>query len=108
MSFFGRRFIANLSSSSVNQRPTAAPRTSNKAILRGYVGGEPEFRSFNTKPDENPKPDAETRGVWAFSLATSRKYKKNDEWQEETQWHRIQAYSNATDSAFLQGRISKG
>lgn len=53
----------------------------NKAILVGRVGQEPEIRAVG----ENK--------VAKFSLATSRKYKaKSGESKEDTQWHNIELW----------------
>lgn len=50
----------------------------NKAILIGRLGKDPETK------------DVGDSTVCKFSLATSRKYKKNDGTEvEETEWHRI-------------------
>lgn len=48
----------------------------NLAIITGTLGKDPELKY--------------TQGgtaVTTFSVATNRKWKKNDEWQEETCWH---------------------
>ena len=47
----------------------------NKVIIVGNVGGEPEL-----------KYTANGAAVCTFSVATSRRYQRNDEWQEETEW----------------------
>tara|TARA_R100000458_G_scaffold44246_1_gene42303 strand:- start:166 stop:570 length:405 start_codon:yes stop_codon:yes gene_type:complete len=49
----------------------------NKVILVGRVGSDPEVK-ISTKEEK----------FGGFSLATSEKFKRNNEWQEKTQWHR--------------------
>lgn len=60
----------------------------NKATLIGRVGQDPEFRQF------------EGGGrVVSFSLATSENYKDaNGNWQEKTEWHRVQAWGKLADT----------
>ncbi len=50
----------------------------NKAILIGNLGNDPEVRQTNSGTN-----------VCNFRMATSRKYTKNDEQVEETEWHRV-------------------
>lgn len=50
----------------------------NRITLLGHCGREPEVKTFSNG------------GRMAkFSLATSRSYKKGDEWQQVTQWHNV-------------------
>ena len=49
----------------------------NKVILSGFVGGTPAIKEF-----ENGK-------IATFSLATSKKWKKDGELKEKTTWHNI-------------------
>jgi single-strand DNA-binding protein len=51
----------------------------NKVILTGRVGQDPRVASF-----DNGK-------VASFTMATSKNYKKDDQWQEKTEWHNIVA-----------------
>jgi single-strand DNA-binding protein len=67
----------------------------NKVILVGNVGRDPEVRYLNNG-------DA----VANLSLATTNKYKRNDEWVEDTQWHRIVGYKRAAE--IIQNKINKG
>jgi single-strand DNA-binding protein len=67
----------------------------NKVILIGNVGRDPEIRHLNNG-------DA----VANLSLATTSKYKRNDEWVEETQWHRVVGYKRSAE--IIQNKISKG
>jgi single-strand DNA-binding protein len=50
----------------------------NLAIVTGTLGKDPELKYTGSGT-----------AVTTFSLATNRKWKKNDEWQEETVWHNI-------------------
>jgi single-strand DNA-binding protein len=67
----------------------------NKVILIGNVGRDPEIRHLNNG-------DA----VANLSLATTSKYKRNDEWVEETQWHRVVGYKRSAE--IIQNKINKG
>ncbi len=67
----------------------------NKVLLIGYLGGDAET-SF-TQNSNTP--------ITKFSLATNRRYKKNDEWVDETQWHRIVAFNLPE---FIQNALKKG
>lgn len=49
----------------------------NKVILSGFVGGTPKIKEF-----DNGK-------IASFSLATSKKWKKDGELKEKTTWHNI-------------------
>lgn len=76
----------------------------NKVILIGYVGKEPEIRSFQ---NDNK--------VANFSLATSENYKdKSGEWQSKSEWHNITAWNNLAercanivkgDLLYIEGKI---
>ena len=52
----------------------------NHVELMGHVGGEVRVKTF----DDGGK-------VADFSLATTEKWKKGDEWQERTTWHNIKS-----------------
>ncbi|KAJ3283283.1 hypothetical protein HDU79_009197 [Rhizoclosmatium sp. JEL0117] len=103
----------------------------NKVILIGNVGGDPKYHSFtnnnnthnnhnnkrpsnqNTQPNNQSKDQAggssdQDRGVWSFSVATSRNTKRNNEWVSETDWHSIKHYSFANKFSFAEGKVSKG
>jgi len=60
------------------------PESVNKVILVGNVGKDPEVRySQSGTPVAN------------FSLATNERFKdRNDEWQEQTEWHSIVAWQD--------------
>ncbi len=66
----------------------------NKVMLIGNLGGDAETRFVN-----------ENFSVTEFNLATTRSYKKNDEWVNETTWHKIVAY-NLSD--FYKDGLKKG
>lgn len=53
----------------------------NKVILVGRVGSDPEVK-ISTKEEK----------FAGFSLATSEKFKRNNEWQEKTQWHKCMCW----------------
>jgi single-strand DNA-binding protein len=66
----------------------------NKVMLIGNLGGDAETRFVN-----------DNFSVTEFNLATTRSYKKNDEWVNETTWHKIVAY-NLSD--FYKEGLKKG
>ncbi len=66
----------------------------NKVMLIGNLGGDAETRFVN-----------DNFSVTEFSLATTRSYKKNDEWVNETTWHKVVAY-NLSD--FYKDGLKKG
>jgi single-strand DNA-binding protein len=53
----------------------------NEVTLIGRVGKDAEVRNLENGTS-----------VISFSLATSERYQKNNEWQEITQWHNIVAW----------------
>ncbi len=66
----------------------------NKVMLIGNLGGDAETRFVN-----------DNFSVTEFNLATTRSYKKNDEWVNETTWHKVVAY-NLSD--FYKDGLKKG
>ena len=76
----------------------------NKVILIGNLGRDPEMRYT-----PNGQPNTQ------FSIATSRSWKKDDEWQEETTWHNIVMWGQRAERAaenfrkgmqvYVEGRI---
>lgn len=62
----------------------------NKVIVLGHLGRDPEVRTF---------PEGGT--ICNFSVATSRRWKAKDsnDWQEETEWHRVVAHSRLAEIA---------
>lgn len=59
----------------------------NKVIIIGNLGRDPEMRS--TKGGTS---------VCNISVATTRKYKKGEEWVEETTWHRIVVWGKTAEN----------
>ena len=67
----------------------------NKAILIGRVGKDPDVRTVGESKVAN------------FSVATSEKYKdKNGERQEKTQWHRVTAWRQLAE--IIEKYVKKG
>lgn len=80
----------------------------NQVFLIGRIGQDPELKQFQGGAE-----------LLSFSLATSRKWKnKAGQWEEETQWHRVQAWGklasiyssllNKGDLVNIQGEIKYG
>lgn len=59
-----------------------------KTTLLGYVGRDPAFRTL---------PNGEL--VAKFSMATTIQWKnkKTDEWEEETEWHNVEAFKHLAE-----------
>lgn len=56
----------------------------NKVMIIGRLGKDPETKDINGAT------------VCNMSIATSNKWKnKNGEWQEETEWHKVNVWGNA-------------
>ena len=67
----------------------------NKAILIGRVGKDPDVRTVGDSKVAN------------FSVATSEKYKdRNGQKQEKTQWHRVTAWRQLAE--IIQKYVKKG
>ncbi len=66
----------------------------NKVMLIGNLGDDAETRFVN-----------DNFSVTEFSLATTRSYKKNEEWVNETTWHKVVSY-NLSD--FYKDQLKKG
>ena len=77
----------------------------NKALLMGHAGQDAEKKYLSS-------------GVLTakFSLATTEKYKQNDEWKEKTEWHNIVIYGEKAeyvsevkkgDLVLVEGKISQ-
>lgn len=60
----------------------------NKVLLIGRLGADPEIRY-------TPSGSA----VANFRLATNRSVKRNEQWEEETDWHRIVAWDRLAETA---------
>jgi single-strand DNA-binding protein len=68
----------------------------NQVFLLGNLGSDPDIRFV-----------ASGTCVAKFSVATSRSWKdKNDEWQEEVEWHRVVIWGKAAES--LSDKLFKG
>lgn len=65
----------------------------NHVILIGNLGRDPEMRY-------SPSGQAATE----FSMATSRSYKKDDQWVEATEWHSVKIWGNTAERAAEQLR----
>ena len=60
----------------------------NKVMLIGRLGRDPEIRySANNTP------------ICNFSLATSDRIRKGDNFEEKTEWHRIVVFGNQAENA---------
>ncbi len=66
----------------------------NKVMLIGNLGDDAETRFIN-----------DNFSVTEFSLATTRSYKKNEEWVNETTWHKVVCYNL---SEFYKEQLKKG
>lgn len=66
----------------------------NKVILIGRLGKDPEVRESQSG----------TAKWGSFSLATHRGVRRGDQWQEETDWHRITCFGALAErcGSFLQ------
>jgi single-strand DNA-binding protein len=70
-------------------------RSANKAILIGFLGKDPELKyTAGGQPHLH------------FSLATSKSFKKGDEWQDKTTWHNIVVWGKAAE--YTRSKIAKG
>lgn len=67
----------------------------NIIILEGYVGQNPEMKTFDNG-----------NCVVSFSLATSKSYKKNNDIVQETQWHNCIAWNKRGEA--IHKYINKG
>ena len=70
----------------------------NKVILIGNVGQKPEIRT--TKNGEK---------MASFSIATNKKYKKQDGTQEKlTEWHKIVSFASSLNENVIERYVNKG
>jgi single-strand DNA-binding protein len=68
----------------------------NRVILVGNLGADPEVQFL-----------ASGTAVGKFSLATSRAWKdKEDQWQEETEWHKVKVWGKKAE--YLAEKLRKG
>lgn len=61
-------------------------RSLNKVMLIGRLGADPELRYTQ-----------DGTAVCTFNMATNRRVKRNDQWEEETDWHRVVAWRQTAD-----------
>lgn len=59
----------------------------NKVILQGSVGSDPELRYA-----------ASGSAILNIRLATNERFKKGDEWQETTSWHRVVVFGKQAEN----------
>ena len=59
-----------------NETIRTAPVYLNRVTIAGFIGDTPEAKN----------------GCTIFSVATKRFWKKNEEWESETEWHRVIAW----------------
>ena len=73
-----------------NESIKTAPHYINRVTLAGHLGNAPEMRE----------------GCAVLSLATKRFWLKNDEWKEETEWHRVVAWGQLGEAvkSFAKGQ----
>ena len=78
--------------------------TLNKAMIMGRLGRDPEAKTANSGTT-----------ICNFSLATSESFKKGDEWEEKTEWHKVVVFGKQAENTakyckkgslvFVEGRI---
>lgn len=56
----------------------------NRVTIIGNLGRDPESRTFN----------GGNGGVVNMTVATTQKWKKGEEWQERTEWHRVVVFAD--------------
>lgn len=76
----------------------------NKVLILGRLGKDPELQSTQGG-----------QSVCKMSVATSERFKKGDDWQERTEWHKIVVWGRTGEAAaehlrkgqqvYLEGRI---
>lgn len=67
----------------------------NKVFLIGNLGNDPEYKF---------SPNGV--GILKFSIATSEKVKKGEDWEDKTDWHNIVAFGKTAE--FVQEYLKKG
>ena len=65
-----------------------AKGTVNKVILMGRLGQDPDIRYA-----------ASGAAVAKFSVATTEREKKGDQWEDRTEWHRVVCFGNTAENA---------
>lgn len=76
----------------------------NKAILVGNLGADPEIRTSNSGV-----------AVGNLRLATTTRVKRGDQWEDETEWHRVTVFGRTAENCgrflekgrqvYVEGRI---
>lgn len=77
-------------------------RSVNKVMILGNLGKDPESRFMDNGTH-----------LCRFSVATSRSYKQNEEWKEQTEWHNIvmwgkeklSTYMKKGSKVYVEGRL---
>jgi single-strand DNA-binding protein len=69
--------------------------TLNRATIIGNTGQPPECRTLGTG-----------NKIAKFSLATEHRFKKGEEWQSKTDWHRVTAFGKQAE--FVESYVGKG
>ncbi len=59
----------------------------NKAIIVGNLGRDPELRYTNSQT-----------AVCNLNVATTRRVKRDEKWEDETEWHRITVWGKQAES----------
>ena len=59
----------------------------NKVIISGNLGQKPELRNANSGT-----------AVCNFSIATNSRVKKGDQWEDQTDWHRIVVFGKTAEN----------
>ena len=67
----------------------------NKVILTGNLGSDPELKTFG-----------EGKRVTSFSLVTTKRFQKGNDWKSETQWHFCCAFDDRAE--YIAKRLYKG
>ena len=67
----------------------------NKIMLIGNIGKEPEMRALQNG-----------NAILTFNLATTKNFKKNDNWENITEWHSITFFGK--NAEYLNGKLKKG
>lgn len=65
----------------------------NKAVLVGNLGGDPESRTTSGGST-----------VTTFRLATQRAVKRDDKWEQETEWHKVVVFGQPAEFVAQYGK----
>lgn len=69
----------------------------NKCIIQGNLGHDPELRMTQGG-----------QAVANFSVATSEKFKRNEQWEEKTEWHSIVVWGKQAENCSKYLKKGKG